>query len=90
MGKFNFYGRGFGVIRGFGIIRGRNMELKKIKKGTRALNLYGWEFTGTREEWIKYKKDNRLFPAGLYQIGRREITVLVLPNGTTKSFSKRG
>ena len=66
------------------------MKITKIKKGTMALGTYGYKFEGTREEWIQYKKENKLFPAGLYQIGRKPITILVLPNGTTRSFAKRG
>ena len=64
------------------------MKLTRIKKD--PLGAFGWEFIGTMEEWIKYKADNNLFPAGLYQVGRKEIIRLKLPNGQFKQFCKRG
>ena len=64
------------------------MELTRIKKGTRALGLFGWEFRGTAEEWWEYKNTHKLYQAELHGIGRKPTTVLVFPDGREKVFSE--
>ena len=68
------------------------MKITRIKKkGSMVLRLFEWKISEcTREEWIKYKNKNKLFPANLYQIGKKPIYILDLRDGKTKLFAKRG
>jgi hypothetical protein len=51
--------------------------ITKVKKSECRLGGYGFMISEcTREEWVEYKNKKKLFPAGLYQIGRKTIYFL--------------
>lgn len=67
------------------------MKITRIKKGSMSLGCFGWKISEcTLEEWVEYKNKNKLFPAGLYQIGRKPTYILDFGDGRTKPFAKRG
>jgi hypothetical protein len=59
------------------------MKIRKTKKGFEISQC-------SREEWLEYKNKHSLFPACLYEIDRKPIYRLILPNGRKLQFCKRG